>query len=65
MWTSICEKVGRKSEQHREWIKLVTLQEIKVRKDKQAALGNSRTNAAMATAQKEYIAVHREVNRCT
>ena len=63
MRTSTCgEGVGRKTVQHKGWITLATLQNIRIRKDRKAALNDSRTRAA---AQKVYAEAHREVKRST
>ena len=52
--------MGRKTVQHKDSITSAILQKIRMRKDRKAALSNSRIRTA---AQEEYMAAHREVNR--
>ena len=60
MYTCTCEEVvGRKTLQHKEWISRTTIQKIRIRRDRKAALNNSWTWAAKAAAQKEYNEVHK------
>ena len=70
-WTSVkdalnktCEEVlGRKKQQQKEWISAETCRKVQARKEKKAAVNNSRTRAGKAAAQEEYSAANREVKR--
>ncbi|VDP59695.1 unnamed protein product [Schistosoma mattheei] len=54
--TSTCQEVlGLKKHRHKEWISIETLEKIKERKNKKAAINNSRTRAEKVQAQAEYI----------
>lgn len=64
MWRGTCKEVlGRRKTQHKEWISADTLKKLDVRKEKKAALNNSRTRAAKAKAQEEYTATDKEVKK--
>ncbi|VDP55335.1 unnamed protein product [Schistosoma mattheei] len=52
----VCEEVlGLKKHHHKEWISIETLDKIKERRNKKAAINNSRTRAEKVQAQAEYI----------
>ncbi|XP_076439127.1 uncharacterized protein LOC143278001 [Babylonia areolata] len=62
--TSTCQEVvGPKRHQQKEWISAVTLGKIEKRKQKKAAVNNSRTRAAKAKAQADFTEANREVKR--
>lgn len=62
--TSTCQEVvGYRKFQQKEWISAETLQKIKVRKEKKAAVANSRTRATKAKAQEESTDANREVRK--
>ena len=63
--TSTCQEVlGYRKFQQKEWISAETQQKIQTRKEKKAAVSNSRTRASKAKAQEEYTNVNRTVKRC-
>ncbi|VDO85551.1 unnamed protein product, partial [Schistosoma margrebowiei] len=55
--------LGLKKYHHKEWISTETLDKIKERKNKKAAINNSRTRAEKVQAQAEYIEVNKQVKR--
>ncbi|VDP52872.1 unnamed protein product [Schistosoma margrebowiei] len=62
--TSTCQEVlGLKKYHHKEWISTETLDKIKERKNKKAAINNSRTRAGIVQAQAEYIEANKQVKR--
>ncbi|VDO88319.1 unnamed protein product [Schistosoma margrebowiei] len=62
--TSTCQEVlGLKKHHHKEWISIETLDKIKERKSKKAAINNSRTRAEKFQAQAEYIEANKQVKR--
>ncbi|VDP48168.1 unnamed protein product [Schistosoma margrebowiei] len=62
--TSTCQEVlGLKKYHHKEWITTETLDKIKERKNKKAAINNSRTRAEKVQAQAEYIEANKQVKR--
>ncbi|VDP40305.1 unnamed protein product [Schistosoma margrebowiei] len=62
--TSTCQEVlGLKKYHHKEWISTETLDKIKDRKNKKAAINNSRTRAEKVQAQAEYIEANKQVKR--
>ncbi|VDP36481.1 unnamed protein product [Schistosoma margrebowiei] len=62
--TSTCQQVlGLKKYHHKEWISTETLDKIKERKNKKAAINNSRTQAEKFQAQAEYIEANKQVKR--
>ncbi|CAH8633484.1 unnamed protein product [Schistosoma curassoni] len=62
--TSTCQEVlGLKKYHHKEWISTETLDKIKERKNKKAAINNSRTLAEKVQAQAEYIEANKQVKR--
>ncbi|VDP81377.1 unnamed protein product [Schistosoma mattheei] len=62
--TSTCQEVlGLKKYHHNEWISTETLDKIKERKNKKAAINNSRTRAEKVQAQAEYIEANKQVKR--
>ncbi|VDP31815.1 unnamed protein product [Schistosoma margrebowiei] len=62
--TSTCQEVlGLKKYHHKEWISTKTLDKIKERKNKKAAINNSRTRAEKVQAQAEYIEANKQVKR--
>ncbi|VDP55385.1 unnamed protein product [Schistosoma margrebowiei] len=62
--TSTCQEVLRlKKHYHKEWISVETLDKIKERKNKKAAINNSRTRAEKVQAQAEYIEANKQVKR--
>ncbi|VDO81718.1 unnamed protein product [Schistosoma margrebowiei] len=62
--TSTCQEVlGLKKHHHKEWISIETLDKIKERKNKKAAINNSRTRAEKVQAQVEYIEANKQVKR--
>ncbi|VDO67429.1 unnamed protein product [Schistosoma margrebowiei] len=62
--TSTClECLGLKKYHHKKWISTETLDKIKERKNKKAAINNSRTRAEKVQAQAEYIEANKQVKR--
>ncbi|VDP51352.1 unnamed protein product [Schistosoma margrebowiei] len=62
--TSTCQEVlGFKKHHHKEWISIEILDKIKERKNKKAAINNSRTRAEKVQAQAEYIEANKQVKR--
>ncbi|VDP24853.1 unnamed protein product [Schistosoma margrebowiei] len=62
--TSTCQEVlGLKRYHHKEWISTETLDKIKERKNKKAAINNSRTRAEKVRAQAEYIEANKQAKR--
>lgn len=57
------DTVGFRKHHHKDWLLAQTLKKIEVRKQKKAAVNNSRTRAATARAQEEYSEANREVKR--
>ncbi|VDP50043.1 unnamed protein product [Schistosoma margrebowiei] len=55
--------LGLKKYHHKEWISTETLDKIKERKNKKAAINNSRTRAEKVQAQAEYIEANKQVKR--
>ena len=59
-----CEEVlGRQKHTQKEWITAGTLKKIQCRKERKAAVNNSRTRSAKAMAQAEYTAANKEVKK--
>ncbi|VDP55734.1 unnamed protein product [Schistosoma margrebowiei] len=54
---------GPKKHHQKEWISIETLDKIKERKNKKAAINNSRARAEKAQAQAEYTEAHKQVKR--
>ncbi|VDO78084.1 unnamed protein product [Schistosoma margrebowiei] len=62
--TSTCQEVlGLKKYHHKEWISIETLDKIKERKNKKAAINNSRTRAEKVQTQAEYIEANKQVKK--
>ncbi|VDP31497.1 unnamed protein product [Schistosoma curassoni] len=62
--TSTCQEVlGLNKHHHKEWISIEPLDKIKERKNKKAAINNSRTRAEKVQAQAEYIEANKQVKR--
>ncbi|VDO87444.1 unnamed protein product [Schistosoma margrebowiei] len=62
--TSTCQEVlGLKKYHHKEWISTETLDKIKERKNKKAAINNSRTRSEKVQAQAEYIEANKQLKR--
>ncbi|VDP37479.1 unnamed protein product [Schistosoma margrebowiei] len=62
--TSTCQEVlGLKKHHQKEWISVETLDKIKERKNKKAAINNSRTRSKKVQAQTEYIETNKQVKR--
>ncbi|VDP69960.1 unnamed protein product, partial [Schistosoma mattheei] len=62
--TSTCQEVlGLKKHHHKEWISIETLDRIKERKNKKAAVNNSRTRAEKVQAQAEYMEANKQVKK--
>ncbi|VDO90173.1 unnamed protein product [Schistosoma margrebowiei] len=62
--TSTCQEVlSLKKHHHNEWISIETLDRIKERKNKKAAINNSRTRAEKVQAQAEYIEANKQMKR--
>ncbi|VDP55587.1 unnamed protein product [Schistosoma margrebowiei] len=62
--TSTCQEVlDIKKHHHKEWISIETLDKIKKRKNKKAAINNSRTRAERVQAQAEYTEANKQVKR--
>ncbi|VDO57054.1 unnamed protein product [Schistosoma margrebowiei] len=60
--TSTCQEVlGLKKHHHKEWISTETLDKIKERKNKKAAINSSRTRAEKVKAQAEYTEANKQV----
>ncbi|VDP46580.1 unnamed protein product [Schistosoma margrebowiei] len=57
------EVLGLKKYHHNEWISTETLDKIKERKNKKAAINNSRTRAEKVQAHAEYIEANKQVKR--
>ncbi|VDO47732.1 unnamed protein product [Schistosoma margrebowiei] len=57
------EVLGLKKHQHKEWISIETLDKIKERKNKKAAINNSRTRAAKVQKQFGYTEANKQVKR--
>ena len=63
-FVSTCQEVvGPKRHQQKEWISANTLRKIQERRQKKAAVNNSRTRAAKAKAQEEFTVANREVKK--
>ena len=61
---SSCQEVlGPKKHVQKEWITVETLTKIQDRKEKKAAVNNSRTRAAKTKAQEKYAEAHRGVKK--
>jgi len=59
-----CEEIlGRQKQTQKEWISAQTFRKIQTRKEKKAAVNNSRTRTAKAAAQAEYTIVNKEVKK--
>ena len=64
LWLDTCDEVlGKKKNQHKEWISSNTIRRIVERKEKKATLNMSQTRADKAKAQEEYTTANREVKR--
>ena len=62
--TLTCQEVlGKKKQNHKEWMTAETLQRIEERKEKKAAKNSSRTRAGKVKAQIEYSEANRTVKR--
>ncbi|VDP52987.1 unnamed protein product [Schistosoma margrebowiei] len=62
--TSTCQEVlGLKKHHHKEWISIETLDKIKGRKNKKAAINNSRAREEKAQAQAEYTEANKQVKK--
>ncbi|VDO59382.1 unnamed protein product [Schistosoma margrebowiei] len=62
--TSTCQEVmGLKKHHHKEWISTETLDKIKERKNKKAAINNNRTRTEKVQAQAEYTEANKQVKR--
>ncbi|VDP60400.1 unnamed protein product [Schistosoma curassoni] len=62
--TSTCQEVlGLNKHHHKEWISIETLDNIKEREKKKAAINNSRTRAEKVQAQAEYTEANKQVKR--
>ncbi|VDO75263.1 unnamed protein product [Schistosoma margrebowiei] len=62
--TSTCHEVlGYKKCHHMKWITVDTLDKIRERRNKKAAINTSRTRAEKAKAQAEYTEVNKQVKR--
>ncbi|VDP87643.1 unnamed protein product [Schistosoma mattheei] len=62
--TSTCyEVLDRKKHHHKEWITVDTLDKIRERSNKKAAINTSRMRAEKAKAQAEYTEVNKQVKR--
>jgi len=62
--TACQETLGKKKPKHKDWITPETLKKIQERKEKKAAVNNSRTRSGKAAAQSEYTRVNTEVKNC-
>ncbi|VDP60227.1 unnamed protein product [Schistosoma curassoni] len=61
---STCKDVlGLKKHHHKEWISMETLNRIKERNNKKAAINNSRTRTEKVQAQAEYIDANKQMGR--
>ncbi|XP_062587192.1 uncharacterized protein LOC134248835 [Saccostrea cucullata] len=64
MWQGPCEEVlGRRKNQHKEWISGDTMRKVEERKEKKAVLNTSRTRSAKTEAQEDYTATDKEVKK--
>ncbi|VDO56278.1 unnamed protein product [Schistosoma margrebowiei] len=62
--TSTCQEVlGGNKHRHKEWISIETLDKIKERKNKKAAINNSQTRAEKVQAQAEYTEAIKRVKK--
>ena len=62
--TSTCQEVlGTKKRIHKEWITSQTVKEIEARKQKKAAVNNSRTRTGKARARDEYAEANKQVRK--
>ncbi|VDP45789.1 unnamed protein product [Schistosoma margrebowiei] len=62
--TSTCQEVlGLMKHHHKEWISIATVNKIKERENKKAAIINSRTRAEKVQAQAEYTEANKQVKR--
>ncbi|VDP20716.1 unnamed protein product [Schistosoma margrebowiei] len=57
------EVLGLKKHHHMEWISIETVDKIKERKNKKAAIKNNRTRAEKVQAQAEYIEANKQVKK--
>ena len=57
------EVLGKKKTQLKEWISADTIHKLETRRERKTELNNSRTRAAKARTQEEYMAVDREAKR--
>ncbi|VDP52726.1 unnamed protein product, partial [Schistosoma mattheei] len=57
------EVLGLKKHHHKEWISIETLDKIKEKKSKKAAINNSRTRTEKVRAQAEYIEANKQVKK--
>ncbi|VDP03559.1 unnamed protein product, partial [Schistosoma margrebowiei] len=63
LYARMSEVLGLKKYHHKEWISIETLDKIKERKNKKAAINNCRTRAEKVQAQAEYIEANKQVKR--
>ena len=64
IFTSTCQEVlDPKRHQQEEWISGETMRKVQERKQRKAAVNDSRTRAAKAKAQKDYTEANREVKK--
>ncbi|VDO61652.1 unnamed protein product [Schistosoma margrebowiei] len=62
--TSTCQEVlGLKKRHHKEWISIETLDKIKERKNKKAAINNSRTRTEKVQAQAECTKANKQAKK--
>ena len=62
--TSTCDAVlGKKAQQHKEWISQGTIKKIQERRDRKADLCKSKTRAAKGIAQEKYTKSNKEVKK--
>ena len=61
--TACKEVLGPKKYHHKDWISAETLNKIRARKVKKAAVNSSRTRAERSKAQKEYSKAHKNTKR--
>ena len=63
MKTTCQEVLGPQKHNHKEWISTDTLKKVEQRKEKKAAINNSRTRAEKAKAQEQYKQVNKIVKK--
>ena len=55
--------LGKKKRQHKDWITVETINKLQVRKEKKAALNNSKTRSTKVAAHEQYTVANRAVKK--